>query len=148
MHGLTPRKVPVYAYGIELDVPMWTLVAPRLYQGTIPDGPLPVDCILDLYDRHQYDAGAAERFGHHLSDGDKVPPELDTLAGWVYDRWKQGRTVYVHCAAGLNRSGLVVARVLTMMGMSGIEAVEHLRQSRSPAVLCNPTFYEYIRAIE
>lgn len=145
--GVAPRPVRVYAFGLELDVPMWTLVAPRLYQGTIPDGPLPVDCILDLYDRHEYDAGKSERFGHHLSDGNKVPPELDTLAEWVYDRWKQGRSIYVHCAAGLNRSGLVVARVLTMMGMSGSEAIQHLRETRSTAVLCNDTFAAHIAAI-
>jgi protein-tyrosine phosphatase len=142
-----PRLVTVVAFGQTMQVLQWTEILPGLYQGVIPDGPLPVDCILDLFDRAAYEHGASERRAFHLSDGDTVPPELDDLAAWVTERLDQGKSVYVHCAAGLNRSGLVVARVLVARGMTGKDAIALLRNRRSPAVLCNEAFADHIRSL-
>jgi hypothetical protein len=52
----------------------------------------------------------------------------------------------VHCQAGLNRSSLVVARVLMLEGATADEAIGLLREKRSPACLCNPAFEEWLRA--
>jgi protein-tyrosine phosphatase len=51
----------------------------------------------------------------------------------------------VHCQAGLNRSGVVVAYALMLNGMSAAEAIARIRERRSPAVLCNPQFERWLR---
>lgn len=43
---------------------------------------------------------------------------------------KVSAAVYVHCQAGMNRSALVVARVLMARGMSGRAAVDLVRERR------------------
>mgnify|MGYP001561544085 FL=1 len=56
---------------------------------------------------------------------------------------KRGPTL-VHCQAGLNRSGLVAANALRLRGMPASEAIALLRRQRSPAVLCNSAFEEWL----
>lgn len=53
----------------------------------------------------------------------------------------------VHCRAGLNRSGLVVAVCLMKRGMSADEAIELLRRKRSQEVLHNKTFERFLRSL-
>ena len=60
---------------------------------------------------------------------------------------RQQHPVLVHCRMGFNRSNLVIATALTYLGMSGCEAVEHLRQLR-PGALYNEKFAEYIRTLD
>ena len=59
-----------------------------------------------------------------------VPEVLDSLARFINRTLRLGATVYVHCEAGMNRSALVVGRVLMVTGMSGAEAVERVRERR------------------
>jgi protein-tyrosine phosphatase len=56
--------------------------------------------------------------------------------------------VLVHCQAGLNRSGVVVARALMADGMSAVEAVSLIRERRSPACLCNPAFERWLSTVD
>lgn len=71
--------------------------------------------------------------------------ELVKLARHINKCRKDGPTL-VHCQAGLNRSGLATALAL-MLGdkMSARDAVLLLREKRSPAVLCNTTFYTWLK---
>ena len=55
---------------------------------------------------------------------------LDALASFVDVTLQLGATVYVHCEAGMNRSALVVGRVLMVRGMNGAEAVARVRARR------------------
>jgi protein-tyrosine phosphatase len=71
--------------------------------------------------------------------------QVDAIAAWVNVCREDGPTL-VHCQAGLNRSGLVAARALTLGGLSGAEAVALLREKRSPAVLCNRSFEDWLVA--
>ena len=52
----------------------------------------------------------------------------------------------VHCLLGLNRSNLMVATALTYLGLSGEQAVRHLR-SLQPGALLNDTFAEYAKKL-
>lgn len=55
----------------------------------------------------------------------------------------------VHCQAGLNRSGLIVATALVRSGdYMPSEAIALLREKRSPAVLCNPTFERFVLGLK
>lgn len=66
------------------------------------------------------------------------------MADWLYGRWSGGETVLARCQAGWNRSGLVIALVLIRAGMGPQEAIELLREVRSPHALSNPDFEEYV----
>lgn len=58
---------------------------------------------------------------------------------------RQGQSVMICCAAGLNRSGLVVALTLReLTGCSGPDAINTIRARRHPLALNNRTFIQYI----
>jgi hypothetical protein len=66
-----------------------------------------------------------------IKDG-PVPDEqtLDGIAALIAATLRAGATVYVHCQAGMNRSALVVARVLMEQGRSAQEAIALVREKR------------------
>lgn len=60
--------------------------------------------------------------------------------------WASEQPTYWHCHAGLNRSGLMVAAYLhRYRGMRISAAIAHLRDARSPMVLCNSLFEGTLR---
>jgi len=69
--------------------------------------------------------------------------QLYTLARYVNAYKCQGVTL-VHCQAELNRSGFISAPALIEEGMKAVDAISLLRTKRSPAVLCNQTFEEWL----
>lgn len=133
-----------------LNVPLITHVKDGLWQGgcmnyvTLPEG---FDYVLSLYPWEQYTLPAGcQRDEIRMYDAlDQTLDQIDELAEGVVERLNAGMTVLVHCQAGLNRSGLLTARVLTLMGLSGAEAIDLLRKQRSPLVLCNEAFENHIR---
>ena len=144
---LPDRPITVVALGQQTTVPANTEVLPGLWMGVKPDGPLPVHHVLDLWAREPTDMEGAEVYRIHLSDSDTVPDGIDELARWVNTRWTQGGVVLVHCAAGLNRSGLVLARALMLQGWTARRAIEWLRNVRHPLVLCNRAFVDWLEAL-
>lgn len=80
-----------------------------------------------------------------LEDGPIVPNvhQLYAIANLVDACQKLGPTL-VHCQAGLNRSGLVAGLALVLNGMQPVSAIALLREKRSPAVLCNRTFEDWL----
>jgi protein tyrosine phosphatase len=56
-----------------------------------------------------------------------------------------GRTL-VHCSAGVNRSAMMVALAMVQSGYQPQEAINHLRETRSCSVLCNPVFENRVMA--
>jgi hypothetical protein len=63
------------------------------------------------------------------------------ISAWM----DEGETVLVRCAAGLNRSGLVIARTLIERGMDPHDAVMLVRHRRRADALNNPWFVEWLR---
>jgi hypothetical protein len=55
-----------------------------------------------------------------------------------------GDRVVVNCAAGLNRSGLVVGRALIALGHEPADAIELIRAARGPNALFNGTFERFL----
>ena len=73
-------------------------------------------------------------------------PDVETLAvtaQTVAAEVDAGRKVLVRCAAGLNRSGLVVATVLVLDGWSGQDAIGRVRARRRGS-LDNPSFERWL----
>ncbi|MGE0490010.1 MAG: dual specificity protein phosphatase family protein [Vulcanimicrobiota bacterium] len=58
--------------------------------------------------------------------------EMRAAVDWVDERLAQGLAVVVHCVAGLGRSGMLAASLLTSRGLSPEEAIAAVRQTRSP----------------
>jgi protein-tyrosine phosphatase len=73
-------------------------------------------------------------------------PKLDALGRMVADLVAAEHRVLVHCRMGFNRSVLVIATALTYLGLSGPEAVEHVRNLR-PGALFNEVFAEHVRTL-
>jgi protein-tyrosine phosphatase len=89
-----------------------------------------------------------------FADGDDMAPdELErtrltalAVAAELAACLERGESVLASCGAGLNRSGLVSALVLVRLGMKPGEAIETVREKRSPYALTNRVFQKIVRA--
>ena len=134
--------------------PLITPVTDMLWQGGCTDG-----VNLQGYFKHIVSLYPWERFNPggeldslvevRLYDGPRVPDEaqLYSLAQWINLCKGHGRTL-VHCQAGLNRSGLLTGLSLVLDGVPARDAIDHMREKRSPAVLCNKAFETWLLACE
>jgi hypothetical protein len=102
-----------------------------LYASANPVGWYVKELRLGFYDHEEVDVDAND---------------LHQVVQAAHEDWKAGRKVLIRCQAGLNRSGLVTALVLARDGMPIDDAIDLLRQKRSPAALCNPEFVDWLRA--
>lgn len=73
-------------------------------------------------------------------------PKLHGLARLGAHLVESGETVLSHCGMGFNRSALLAGLILVHLGMSGEEAVAHLRRRR-PGALFNPVFADYLGSL-
>ena len=72
--------------------------------------------------------------------------EVAALIADTYRRWVGGQTILVRCAAGLNRSGLIVAGVLIADGASPQEAITTVRSRRHAAALGNDAYVAWLHS--
>ncbi|SKK37419.1 protein-tyrosine phosphatase family protein [Mycobacteroides abscessus] len=132
---------------IPFDVPFMTEIGPNLWQGGCETGlklPGNIKHLVSLYPWERYKTHehlASELYVTMYDSTGQDTSQIEEIALWVAAKRRTG-PVLVHCQAGLNRSALIAARALWLDGEigTGKEIVEHLRATRSPAVLCNPAF--------
>ena len=138
---------------VPFDVPFITHVAGNLYTGGCEDGlvlPRFIQHVISLYPweryytRHELDSNLTVRQYDSRDEVDSC--RVTSLVTWAGGCEASGPTL-IHCQAGLNRSALIAALVLvrSCFVADGEEAIALLREKRSPAVLCNPTFEQYVR---
>jgi protein-tyrosine phosphatase len=72
------------------------------------------------------------------------PQAIDDLAVSVATLVRGGSWVVVNCAAGLNRSGLLVGRALIELGHPARAAIELVRTARGPHALSNAAFSRWL----
>lgn len=135
---------------MEFRVPYMTHVRGNLYMGGCSRGlvlPAFIDHLVSLYPWERYSFMRPLKselyIKAHDADVSEVEEALGEYAAWIRRRIAEGPTL-VHCQAGLNRSGLLVALVLIQEGMEPAEAIAHLRAVRSPAVLCNKSYENWL----
>jgi len=139
MHGNMP-----------FTVPFMSQITGNLWQGGCQDGlvlPKFIKHLVSLYPwemytrKHELDSLMVVRMHDSIEqDTDQV---LE-IASWVNSCRNSG-PVLVHCQAGLNRSSLIVGASLVLSGeKTGPEAVDFIRETRSPACLCNRTFASWL----
>ncbi|MBV8876753.1 MAG: ADP-ribosylglycohydrolase family protein [Gammaproteobacteria bacterium] len=165
------------AAALALPLPNSYWVAPgRLLAGEHPAGPTAevtrervsrlletgIDCFLDLTQPHEivpYEAAlpAGVRYLRH-SIPDHGIPHHPAHMGEILDALQralsEGRVVYLHCRAGIGRTGMVVGCLLAEQGLPGEPALTELNRlwhqsARSglwPSVPETPEQVEYVRA--
>lgn len=140
VHGNTPFSVPFVS---QIDDTLWT--------GGCTDGlvlPEEIAHLVSLYPWEAYTVQHEIRSVLSVRMYDSLDQALDQvvhIAGWVNACRADGPTL-VHCQAGLNRSGLVAATALILAGAAPADAIALLRERRSPAVLCNTSFEQWLLA--
>lgn len=139
VHGDTPFSCPLVSH-----------IVGNLWTGGCEHGVrLPDDFryVVSLYPWERYELGPdTERVELQLFDssGDLGPGKIIyETAGWALAAARDGKTL-IHCQAGLNRSALIAGLALILDGMDPASVVALLRERRSPAVLCNPTFLGWL----
>lgn len=136
--------------GIRIDVPFISQIVPGFYQGGCQDGlilPENIEHVVSLYKWEQYSRHPKVKTFREVTMYDSLDgPDYDNiveLATLANECRAKGDTL-VHCQAGLNRSGLVAGAALVLEGLTPEAAIATLRESRGPAVLCNPVFESWL----
>jgi protein-tyrosine phosphatase len=133
----------------------WSEIIPGLHQGGIYT--ITSDVVIDREFDLVVSLHSSYGFGPHedvehirlllpddtLLEGEKR--QVREVAKRIVSALKDNKRVLVRCAAGYNRSGLVVASVLMAMGKTADETIELIRERRSKFALCNPIFVKYIQ---
>jgi len=140
---------------------LYSMIAPNLFQGGTDDldvihlaqtnnrprTDLPFDAIVTMYAWARPADWNIQEFRYGVPDASIKDIDLDRLRQAVefgYDRWKSGDRVLVRCQAGLNRSGLVTALIMIKDGLTPIEAINTIRESRGPDALFNENFHAWL----
>jgi hypothetical protein len=131
------------------SVPLISHIDGNLWTGGCLDGiRLPDDFkfVISLYTSERYALGAnTTRLEVKMYDSAEVPDlrQLIDLARIANAFQASGKTL-IHCQAGLNRSGLVAALSLMLMGDTPERAIALLRERRCDVVLCNEHFERFL----
>lgn len=104
--------------------------------------------VADNMDISQYAPSYAGLRSAALRDvGSMVPEELrwtkeqaNDIARGIVSDLSRGESVLVCCRSGYNRSGLVTALTLVKCGLTGVAAIDLLRQRRSAYCVNNDLF--------
>lgn len=135
---------------VYLDYPLISHIHGNLYVGGVESGvrlPYHFRSVIQLYPYETYvvEHEPVETWRFDLDDStDQDLSGIDTIALVALEAAETGDTV-VHCQAGMNRSCLVVARALQILGFTSDEAIDTLRSKRTKYALCNPAFEAFVR---
>lgn len=121
-------------------------IVPGLAQGSQYGFDPSYDVVVDLTGAHRAVHDDVIAVEWPIVDGPLPDPrKARALGQWVAVMVDQGMRVQVLCAAGLNRSGLIVGRALIEMGYEPSEAIAKIRAKR-PNALHNTAFVEWLRS--
>ena len=139
--------VPAHLRGdVGDEAPPWppNEIVAGIWQSGSPEPGEHWDAVIDLH-------GTAppledvELYIHWLIEDGPAPDfaTLVSLADMVDDLRQAGKRVLIHCAAGINRSGLLSAAALIRGGEDPDEAIRLVREARTGA-LNNPNFVDLL----
>lgn len=136
---ITPRPSPVFVpIGDYLDFVIDEL---EIEQIVVLSEPVP--STWDLIE--EYGNAGIEPVHYPIADY-MVPKDLPSFGSFLehlQDTLQEGKAVAVHCYGGKGRSGLVVACLLVNMGLTGEEAIRHVRDFR-PGTIENKDQEDFI----
>lgn len=151
---------PTRSHAQFLSEELWSEVLPGLWQGGTDDDDLvyltdrvvsitarDFDFVTTLYAHANPVDWHVQELRHGIWDGDMSDFDMEALLFVVrmtHTAWKSGKRTLIRCQAGWNRSGLVTALVMIMDGIPAREAIDLIREKRSPMALCNATFEKWL----
>jgi Dual specificity phosphatase, catalytic domain len=135
--------------GEMVRIPAWTVIGEHLLLGAHPADTMPpnVDAIANVDSFRFYDVPDGVLYLHFAyRDTNAIPDSTDLhiVASSLNDLRAAGKTVFIHCRLGLNRSALLTGLVLIDEGYGAKDAIDMMRNLRSPYVLENKTFERYL----
>jgi protein-tyrosine phosphatase len=150
---------PIEGYlhtGERLHVPLISHIVDNLYVGGCMNGVDVGDFFSDIFSFYKWEKYRSDdaTLYHEwtMYDSREHPIDVDAIADAlprIVYALNQGGNVLVHCQAGINRSNLMAAHVLhDWKGMTYGEAISLLRERRSPLVLSNGLFAEYLKGLD
>lgn len=141
--------------GAFFRVPYMTHLDGNLWMGGCWTGlvlPEFIDHVVSLYPWEKYKINhTASRTEIQVYDSTSdFDPDIYVNAATAVAEIMQDQKVLVHCQAGINRSSLVSGLALILSGVveTGQEAIDLIREKRSPEALSNPVFREYLRSFK
>jgi Dual specificity phosphatase, catalytic domain len=137
------------ANGEMVRIPAWTVIGDHLILGAHPADTMPpnVDAIANVDSFRFYDVPDGVlylHFAYRDTNAIPDPTDLHIAASFLNDLRAADKTVFIHCRLGLNRSALLTGLVLIDEGYRAKDAIEMMRNLRSPYVLENKTFERYL----
>ena len=106
------------------------------------------DLVISLYVREGHGpSDGVEHWCAEVPDGPLTAEQIGAVsraARLAAESIEQGRRVLVRCHSGYNRSGLVIAHTLTLLGHSTDDAIFLVRNRRSKWALNNSLFVDYL----
>lgn len=152
---LDPTNARIYGLtrhgNLEFEAPYLSHIVDNLWVGGCANTlvlPENIKHLVSMYKWEQYTVNheleSSLTIEMYDSDDEPVFEQVRDIAKHVNYCLETG-PVALHCQAGLNRSNLVATAALVLQGYSVDDAISLLRKKRSPAVLCNRTFEEWLR---
>jgi protein-tyrosine phosphatase len=128
------------------EAPPWPPdeIVPGIWQSGSPEPGEHWDAVIDLHGSAP-PLSDVDFYVHWLIEDGPAPDfsTLVALADLVENMRAAGKRILVHCAAGINRSGLLSAAALIRGGHDADEAIDLVRRARHGA-LNNPEFVELL----
>ena len=131
------------------NAPLISHIQDNLWVGGCINGvKLPDDFkhVVSLYKWERYALGPnTQRHEYTMYDSADMETneQIHQIADKVNECLADGKTL-VHCQAGLNRSNLISGLALIKQGKAPGDAINLLREKRSPVVLCNEAFENWL----
>lgn len=124
----------------------WNRIRENLFLGGHPNSVMTFKYVFAMNGRPTYHVPIGTMvICRPFDDAPYMPPEemLHDIAQMILKYSRQGPTL-VHCAAGINRSALVLALALVHDGMTPEDAIKLIREKRSDLCLSNKTFEQWL----
>jgi atypical dual specificity phosphatase len=97
-----------------------------------------IEAVLSLTERSPFPDGTPDSVEHlHLPVPDMTAPTVETLdraVEFLRSQAEDGRSVLVHCAAGLGRTGTILAAYLVAEGFPPGDAIHRVREARPGSI--------------
>ena len=135
----------------EIEMPVFSQISENLWQAGCPQNGIPLPGrfahVINLAGVPAYRETHVLKTRTVVDMADSPTQSMaivDPLARLVADLAATGDDVAVHCQAGLNRSGVVVARALMHRGLTADDAIATVRARRHPKALYNEHFTRWL----